>query len=97
VAIQSFSDKATRLFFESGKVPKKAKWQAVAKVALRKLDMLDYAAKISDLKSPSSNSLEALKHDLKGLHSIRINDQWRLVFRWTDAGPEDVRIMDYHK
>ena len=97
MAIQSFSDKSTKAFFESGKTPKKAKWQSVAKVALRKLDMLDYASKLSDLKSPPNNQLEALKRDLRGYSSIRINDQWRLIFRWTDSGPTEVKIMDYHK
>lgn len=72
-------------------------WQNIAKVAERKLDALDYAGELSDLKSPPNNQLEALKRNLKGLHSIRINDQWRVVFRWTSSGPEDVRIMDYHK
>ena len=96
MAIQSFTDKATRVLFEEGKTLKKAKWQNIAKVALRKLDMLDYASKLSDLKSPPNNQLEALKKDLIGLHSIRINDQWRLVFRWTTNGPEEVQILDYH-
>lgn len=96
VAIQSFSDKATRLLFKEGKILKKAKWQNVVKVAIRKLDMIDYASKLSDLKSPPNNQLEALKKDLIGFHSIRINGQWRLIFRWTDQGPEEVRIVDYH-
>ncbi len=58
--------------------------------------MLDYARALSDLASPPGNRLEALKGDLGGYHSIRINDQWRVVFRWTDAGPGDVDIRDYH-
>jgi proteic killer suppression protein len=57
---------------------------------------LNTAAALADLAAPPGNKLEALKHDLVGWHSIRINDQWRIVFRWTDAGPEDVEIMDYH-
>lgn len=68
----------------------------LAKVARRKLIMLDAAAFIEALNSPPGNRLEALKGDLAGKHSIRINDQWRVVFRWTDAGPEDVEIIDYH-
>jgi proteic killer suppression protein len=59
--------------------------------------MLHYAAELSDLKSPPNNRLEELKGDLKGLHSIRVNDQWRVVFKWTAQGPKNVRIMDYHK
>ncbi len=58
--------------------------------------MLDYASKLSDLKSPPNNQLEALKKDLTGFHSIRINAQWRLVFKWTNSGPTEVKIMDYH-
>ena len=58
--------------------------------------MLDYALLLQDLKAPPGNSLEAVKGDLKGLHSIRINRQWRIVFRWTNMGPEDVEIADYH-
>lgn len=97
MAIQSFIDKATLEFYETGKLKKAVGWQSVAKVALRKLDMLHYAAELSDLKSPPNNRLEELKGNLKGLHSIRVNDQWRVVFRWTAQGPENVRIMDYHK
>jgi len=97
VAILSFSDKHTENFFTTGKIAKKVKWRHIAKVAQRKLDMLHYANILSDLKSPPNNHLEALKKDLKGLHSIRINDQWRLVFKWTTNGPKEVIIMDYHK
>ena len=68
----------------------------LAKVARRKLIMVDAAAFLEALNSPPGNRLEALKGDLAGKHSIRINDQWRVVFRWTDAGPEDVEIIDYH-
>ena len=58
--------------------------------------MLDYAAALTDLASPPGNRLEALKGSLRGFHSIRINDQWRVVFRWTDSGPGQVDIGDYH-
>ena len=58
--------------------------------------MVDYASILSDLKAPPGNRLEALKGDLVGFHSIRINDQWRVVFRWTSRGPEQVRVTDYH-
>ena len=68
----------------------------LAKPARRKLIMVDAAAFLEALNSPPGNRLEALEDDLAGKHSIRINDQWRIVFRWTDAGPEDVEIVDYH-
>jgi proteic killer suppression protein len=58
----------------------------VARIVARKLDMLDYAAVLTDLASPPGNRLEALKGNLRGFHSVRINDQWRIVFRWTDSG-----------
>ena len=66
-------------------------------VAQRKLDMVDYATRLLDLASPPGNRLEALKGDRKGQHSIRINDQWSVCFRWTREGPEDVAITDYHR
>ena len=65
-------------------------------MALRKLDMLDAAEVLSDLASPPGNRLDALKGDRKGQHSIRINDQFRICFVWTDDGPESVEIVDYH-
>lgn len=96
MAIQSFLDKTTEVFFVSGKVNRKAGWSRASKVAKRKLDMLHYAFELNDLKSPPGNRLEALKGDLKGFHSIRINDQWRIIFKWSSIGPADVRIVDYH-
>ena len=65
-------------------------------IARRKLVQLDAAEELSDLMVPPGNRLEALKGDLRGYHSIRINDQWRIIFRWTGAGPEEVEIVDYH-
>ena len=65
-------------------------------VALRKLDMVDAATRLDDLLSPPGNRLEALRGDRRGLHSIRINRQWRICFRWTPDGPEAVEILDYH-
>ena len=64
--------------------------------ALRKLRMLNNAAALRDLAIPPNNRLEALKGDRGGQHSIRINDQWRICFRWTEGGPADVEIVDYH-
>lgn len=94
--IQSFADNATEYFFHTGKTKKGVGWANLKTIAQRKLDMLNYAAKLSDLKSPPGNELEALKRDLMGCHSIRINKQWRIIFKWTDAGPTEVRIGDYH-
>ncbi len=96
MAIQSFASRRVELFFAEGRLPRRAEWARVAKVALRKLDLLDYAEALTDLASPPGNRLEALKGDLAGFHSIRINDQWRVVFRWTTSGPADVDIRDYH-
>jgi proteic killer suppression protein len=64
--------------------------------ALIKLRLLNQARKLDDLRIPPGNRLEALKGDLKGQFSIRINDQWRICFSWTEGGPQDVRIIDYH-
>lgn len=66
------------------------------RVALRKLRQVGSADTLDDLRSPPGNRLELLKGDRAGQHSIRINDQWRICFRWTDAGPEEVEIVDYH-
>lgn len=69
---------------------------AVETPGYRKLHMLDAATELEDLRVPPGNRLEALKGDRAGQHSIRVNDQWRICFRWTDAGAEDVEIVDYH-
>jgi len=68
----------------------------VLRPALRKLAILDAAVSLDDLRVPPGNRLEALQGDRRGQHSIRINDQWRICFTWTDTGPEDVEIVDYH-
>ncbi len=68
----------------------------IAKVARRKLRQLEIANRLDDLRVPPGNHLEALKGDRSGQYSIRINDQWRVCFRWTDAGAENVEIVDYH-
>jgi proteic killer suppression protein len=68
----------------------------IAAVARRKLRQLEIAARLNDLRVPPGNRLEALKGDRLGQHSIRVNDQFRVCFRWTDAGAEDVEIVDYH-
>ena len=94
MAIQGFKDKTTASFFRSGRT--RGGWQAVANVAVRKLDMLNAAVALDDLKAPPGNRLEALSGDRAGQHSIRVNDQWRICFVWTDAGPAEVEIADYH-
>lgn len=96
VAIQGFTRRTVERFFTDGVVPRGAGWARVAPLAARKLDMLDYAGALSDLRSPPGNRLERLKGRLSGLHSIRINDQWRVIFRWKATGPTDVDIVDYH-
>ena len=70
--------------------------QDIQQTALRKLRMLNNAKVLRDLAVPPSNQLEALKDDRAGQHSIRINKQWRICFVWTDGGPENVEIVDYH-
>lgn len=68
----------------------------IERAALRKLAMLDAAETLNDLRVPPGNRLEALRGDRVGQHSIRINQQWRICFTWTEAGPQDVQIVDYH-
>jgi toxin HigB-1 len=91
--IQSFKCKDTLALFE-GKTPRRFK--AFVSVAERKLSQLDAAQTLEFLKAPPGNHLEALKGDRKGQHSIRINDQWRLCFKWSEVGPTEVEIVDYH-
>lgn len=92
--IRSFADKRTANFFAGGTCP--PEWRAFEAIALRKLDMVHAAVALRDLRSPPGNRLEKLAGDRKGQHSIGINDQWRVCFRWTEAGPEGVGIVDYH-
>ena len=81
-------------FLSSRRTPKG--FPAPIGVTRRKLVQLDAATSLADLSVPPGNQLEALKDDLTGCHSIRINKQWRIVFRWTDAGPAEVEVTDYH-
>jgi len=96
VAIQSFGDKATERFFVTGRAGPGVGWASVQGIVRRKLDMVHYAFKLSDLRSPPGNRLESLRGKLEGSHSIRVNDQWRVVFNWTANGPARVRVTDYH-
>lgn len=91
--IDSFCCKDTAQLWTAGR---NRRFSAMAQVALRKLAMLDSAEDINDLRIPPANRLEALKGDRKGQYSIRINDQWRLCFRWQDGHALDVEITDYH-
>lgn len=95
MAIRSFKNVDVQNFYIKGTLPYKMGWTSVASIAKRKLDMLHYAIDLKDLLQPPNNRLEALKGDLKGYHSIRINDQWRVIFRWND-GFHQVDIRDYH-
>jgi proteic killer suppression protein len=92
--IRSFKSKIEEAVF-NGSCPKGFPVQ-IFKVARRKLMAVDAAVTLDDLRAPPASRLEALKGDRKGQHSIRINDQWRVCFRWTEEGPADVEIVDYH-
>jgi proteic killer suppression protein len=94
VVIRSFRDAASEQLWSRRHV--KRFDPRIERVALRKLAMLDAAERLDDLRIPPGNRLEALTADRTGQHSIRINQQWRICFVWTAAGPEDVEIVDYH-
>ena len=91
--IRSFKDRDTRRFFEGVRV---ARFQAFADQATRRLTVLHNAAALRDLAGLPSSRLEALRGDRAGQYSIRINMRWRICFRWSDDGPYDVEIVDYH-
>jgi proteic killer suppression protein len=91
--IQSFKCADTQALYETGK---SKRFASIKTVAERKLQMLDAASTLDFLKSPPGNHLEALAGNLSGLYSIRINRQWRVCFAWTDLGPANVEIVDYH-
>lgn len=96
--IVSFKDAATEdLFFgKSTKASRRRLPHALRETAGKKLDQLDSAVQLEDLRIPPGNRLEALKGDRKGQHSIRINEQYRICFRWTEQGPAHVEVVDYH-
>ncbi len=95
--IASFGDRATEDLFHGRATSRVLRFpEDVVPAALRKLDMLVAAASLLDLRSPPGNHLEALGGNLKGYHSIRVNQQWRVVFRWQGNRAHEVRLVDYH-
>jgi proteic killer suppression protein len=96
--IQSFKNAGTEDIFngENTKEARKLCPNSLWKIAARKLDQLDSVITVTELKIPPGNKLEALSGDRKGQQSIRINDQYRICFVWTDSGPDQVEIVDYH-
>jgi toxin HigB-1 len=96
--IASFGDQATADLYHGGGARRvRAFPSSVRPVALRKLDMVNAAIVLGDLRSPPGNRLEALRGQLKGFHSIRVNDQWRVIFRWSSGQAHDVQLLDYHR
>lgn len=95
--IASFAERATEAIFhgEAGKATRRVP-SDIRSVAVRKLDLLNAAHELQDLRVPPGNRLEALKGDLRGKYSIRINDQWRITFCWKDGDAHEVEIDDYH-
>ena len=91
--IGSFSDSPTEALFRDERV---RQFSGFARIAKRKLEALNAANRLDDLTVPPSNRLEKLKGKLKDFHSIRINDQWRIIFRWINGEAHEVRIVDYH-
>lgn len=95
--IASFGDKVTEALFHN---ENPAQWRRLPREIVRRaaqqLDMLNAARSLHDLRSPPGNRLELLRGDLAGLHSIRVNDQWRIVFRWQGTDALEVRLTDYH-
>lgn len=91
--IRGFKCADTHALFETGK---SKRFSSIANVAMRKLAQLDAAETLEFMRAPPGNRLEALAGDRAGQYSVRINDQYRLCFRWTPSGPEDVEIVDYH-
>jgi len=96
MAILSFRDEATADLYHGRNTARVRRFtNTILKIALRKLDVINAAHQLDDLRSPPANHLESLKGNLSGFHSIRVNDQWRIIFRW-DAGAKDVSLVDYH-
>lgn len=91
--IRSFGDKRTGALFRDERV---RQFEGIARAAKRKLEAVNAAGRLEDLMVPPSTRLEKLKGDLKEFYSIRINDQWRVIFKWINGEAHEVRIVDYH-
>ncbi len=91
--IESFKDKEAKKVFET---ERSRKFSSIARIAVRKLQQIDSTERLEDLSVPPGNHLEALRGTREGQHSIRINDQYRICFRWSEDGVHDVEIVDYH-
>lgn len=95
--IHSFGEAATEDLYHGRQTARVRRFpHTIVSIALRKLDVINAARELSDLRMPPGNRLEALKGDREGSYSIRINDQWRIIFRWESGGASDVSIVDYH-
>ncbi len=95
--INNYSDKEVEIFDNTGKVSKKCKWANIKKIVRRKLDMITIASSLDDLRSPPSNHLEKLKGDLENFYSIRVNNQWRIIFKINKCNQViKLSIVDYH-
>lgn len=96
--IVSFRDQATEDLYHGNATHRTARFpRDIRGAALRKLDILHAAHRLVDLRSPPGNRLEALRGDLMGYHSIRVNDQWRIIFRWELGNAHSVALVDYHR
>ena len=96
--IASFGDKATEDLYHGARTRRARSFPAeLAAVAVRKLDMVNAAQALLDLRSPPGNRLELLRGRWRGFHSIRVNEQWRVVFRWSEGQAHEVRLTDYHR
>lgn len=95
--IRSFGDTATEDLYHGRQTNRVKHFPgSIRPIAIRKMDMINAAMELRDLRVPPGNHLEQLKGDLKEFHSIRVNDQWRLIFKWIDHGANEVKLVDYH-
>ena len=96
--IKSFGDNATEELFHNIQSRRTRRFPSeISRSVLRKLDVIDGAHQLQDLQTPPGNRLEALKGELKGYYSVRVNDQWRIVFRWSGDSAHEVSLVDYHQ
>ncbi len=96
--IESFGDRATEDLYHGENTNRVRRFPPeIQTLAIVKLDLLNAAGALQDLRSPPGNRLEALRGNYRGFHSIRVNAQWRIVFQWTGAGAQEVSVVDYHR